>query len=97
MSYTIMDNTPENENKLRHSGWGHEKIEVSFEDWKAVMQGKALGINDGEYTHYITVDKTSPTDASFWEKMFIKKENECELLRKQLKTVLDENKQLKRL
>lgn len=90
--YGILDNTPENENKLRDSGWGHEKIEISFEDWVAVMQGKALGIHDGESTHFITVDKTAPVDASFWEKMFLNKSKEFDNLYNEVSKFLKNSK-----
>lgn len=90
--YGILDNTPENEKKLRDSGWGHEKIEISFDDWVAVMQGKALGIHDGEGTHFITVDKTAPADASFWEKMFLNKSKEFDNLYNELSKFLKNNK-----
>lgn len=90
--YGILDNTPENEKKLRDSGWGHEKIEISFDDWVAVMQGKALGIHDGEGTHFITVDKTAPVDASFWEKMFLNKSKEFDNLYNEFSKFLKNSK-----
>ena len=96
--YDIIDNTEENIKKVANSAWGFSYIELLAADWNDIKNGKALCFNDGEYSYCITVNQEDIKNEieSFWEKMFIKKENECELLRKQLKTVLDENKHLKR-
>lgn len=56
------------------------------------MQGKALGIHDGEYTHFITVDKTAPVDASFWEKMFLNKSKEFDNLYNEVSKFLKNSK-----
>ncbi len=53
----IIENTPESIEEFHKRGWGRENIELTWEHIKALLEDKAIALDDGEYTHVFTLKK----------------------------------------
>ena len=60
--YAIYKNEEKYELGLADYGYGHEHIEISKEALDLLVQGNALGLYDGEYTHWIVLEKESKNE-----------------------------------
>lgn len=54
----ILDNTKQEEDKFAKHGWGHTRYIITKEQLQEVLKGKAIAIDDGEYTHWIALEKS---------------------------------------
>lgn len=61
-NYSIYKDEEIYELGLADYGYGHEHIEISKEALDLLVQGNALGLYDGEYTHWIVLEKESKND-----------------------------------
>jgi hypothetical protein len=55
----ILENTREVKDKFHRMGWGGDENELTLEHIEALKNGKALALNDGEYTHIFTLEKVN--------------------------------------
>lgn len=51
----IIENTKEAKDDYAKLGWGHEDLILTKEHIQALLDGKTLAFNDGEYTHTLTL------------------------------------------
>jgi hypothetical protein len=51
----ILNGDDESINRFHDRGWGRETLFVTEDHIKALQEGKALGIDDGEYTHVLVL------------------------------------------
>jgi hypothetical protein len=56
-NYEIIEGTEESIDSFHERGWGAGNYRITEDDIKALREGKALAIDDGEYTHVITLSK----------------------------------------
>lgn len=54
----IKDNTKIEENKFKKTGWGHGFEKITKQQLEEVIKGKAIAINDGEYTTWIAIEES---------------------------------------
>lgn len=57
MTIEILPNTEEANDEWSKRGWGHCKIWLTKEQVQALLDGKALGYDDGEYTTFFTLEE----------------------------------------
>jgi hypothetical protein len=55
----ILENTEEVKNAYHDNWWGREEIVLTAEDVIALLEGKALAFNDGEYSHVLVLEGES--------------------------------------
>lgn len=53
----IIENTKEEKFLFSKRGWGHEDLTISEDELKALLEGKTLAFDDGEYTHTLTLER----------------------------------------
>ena len=53
----VIEATEESISAFHDRGWGAGDYKLTEDDIKALHDGKALAIDDGEYTHVITLAK----------------------------------------
>lgn len=54
----ILNNTKQEERKFAKRGWGHLNYRITKEQLQEVIKGKAIAIDDGEYTHWIALEES---------------------------------------
>lgn len=52
----IIENTRESIDAFHERGWGQADYYITDEQIAALKEGKAIAIDDGEYTHVITLE-----------------------------------------
>lgn len=57
----IIENTKQGEDTYGH-GYGSNTVVITNEHIKALLNGKQLAFNDGEYSHFITMNIRSENE-----------------------------------
>jgi hypothetical protein len=66
-SIMIIDNTEEAKMEFAKYGWGQSEDILTMEHIQALLNGKAIGICDGEYTTVLTLADNLATKIKFIE------------------------------
>jgi len=54
----MIESTDEAINEFHKQGWGADTLKMTQEQLQEFINGKTIAINDGEYTHTVTLEIT---------------------------------------
>jgi urease accessory protein UreE len=58
----IIENIPNEIENFHKRGWGGDEYTITMKEIKALLDGKCLAIDDGEYTHVLYLNKEELTN-----------------------------------